>query len=71
MESISYLIYSNAAIDYLNSKLPPNGLEILDGVVGNVSIISVITMIEILGFKAPPSNFTKIPNLKIVNPYLV
>lgn len=52
-----YLIDSNAIIDYLSGKLPPNGMTFMDGVVNAVPKVSVITKIEVLGFNAPPADF--------------
>lgn len=56
MGSMNYLIDSNAVIDYLNAKLPLTGMDLLDSIVDDVSVISVITQIEILGFDAPPDD---------------
>lgn len=53
---MKYLIDSNAVIDYLNAKLPPDGMDMMDDVVDAVSVISVITQIETLGFEAPPDD---------------
>ena len=47
-----YLIDSNAIIDYLNGKLPTEGMVFMDSVVDKTPIISVISQIEVLGFKA-------------------
>ena len=52
-----YLIDSNAIIDYLSGKLPPNGMTFMDGVVNAVPKVSVITKIEVLGFNAPPADY--------------
>lgn len=46
-----YLIDSNAVIDYLSGKLPENGKIFMNLVVNNIPNISIITKIEILGFK--------------------
>ncbi len=43
-----YLIDSNAAIDYLNDKLPGKGASLIDGL---VPCISVITRMEIMAWK--------------------
>lgn len=53
---MKFLIDSNAAIDYLGAKLPISGMELLDSIVDDVCVISVITQIEILGFDAPPDD---------------
>jgi predicted nucleic acid-binding protein len=46
-----YLIDSNALIDYLAGKLPENGKKFMDEIVDEIPNISVITKIEVLGFK--------------------
>jgi predicted nucleic acid-binding protein len=46
-----YLIDSNALIDYLSGKLPTNGVSFMNQVINDIPIISVITKIEVLGFK--------------------
>lgn len=53
---MKFLIDSNAAIDYLSAKLPNSGMELMDSVVDDVCVISVITQIEVLGFDAPPDD---------------
>lgn len=50
-----YLIDSNAVIDYLSGKLPPNGMTFMDRIVNAVPKVSVITKIEVLGYYAPPT----------------
>ncbi|MCB9304111.1 MAG: type II toxin-antitoxin system VapC family toxin [Lewinellaceae bacterium] len=47
-----YLIDSNAVIDYLMGKLPPSGTAFLDEIINDVPNVSVITQIEVLGFKS-------------------
>ncbi|SEI41344.1 hypothetical protein SAMN05216327_101360 [Dyadobacter sp. SG02] len=42
-----YLIDTSAVIKYLNATLPPSGLMLMDGIVDNESIISLITEIEL------------------------
>ena len=46
-----YLIDSNAVIDYLSGKIPEKGKLFMDKVINNVPNISVITKIEVLGYK--------------------
>ena len=46
-----YLIDSNTVIDYLSGKLPHNGMLFLDQLINNIPNISVITKIEVLGYK--------------------
>jgi predicted nucleic acid-binding protein len=46
-----YLIDSNTVIDYLSGKLPQNGMLFLDQLINNIPNISVITKIEVLGYK--------------------
>lgn len=52
-----YLIDSNAVIDYLSGKLPPNGMTFMDGIVNEVPKVSVITKIEVLGYNALPTAY--------------
>ena len=52
-----YLIDSNAVIDYLSGKLPPNGMTFMDGIVNAVPEVSVIAKIEVLGYNAPPAAY--------------
>ncbi|OJV16497.1 MAG: hypothetical protein BGO21_26805 [Dyadobacter sp. 50-39] len=42
-----YLIDTSAVIKYLNATLPPSGLVLMDGILDNESIISLITEIEL------------------------
>jgi predicted nucleic acid-binding protein len=53
MERAQYLIDTNVAIDYLGKKLPDAGMSFINHVVDNFPTVSVITKIEVLGFKAP------------------
>ena len=46
-----YLVDSNAVIDYLSGKIPEKGKLFMDKVINNVPNISVITKIEVLGYK--------------------
>jgi len=46
-----YLIDSNVEIDYLSGKLPENGKHLLNHLINIVPNLSVITKIEVLGFK--------------------
>ncbi len=52
-----YLLDSNAVIDYLSGKLPENGMSFMNQVINDIPYISVITKIEILGFKTTPEAF--------------
>lgn len=52
MEQPQYLIDTNAVIDYLGNKLPPQGMAFMNHVVDSIPIVSVITKIEVLGFNA-------------------
>lgn len=47
----TYLIDSNAIIDYLGGKLSHSGMLFMNQVVDNVPQVSIITQIEVLGFK--------------------
>jgi hypothetical protein len=53
MEQPQYLIDTNAVIDYLEEKLPATGMAFMDYVFDNLPLVSVITKIEVLGFKTP------------------
>jgi len=46
-----YLIDSNAVIDYLSGKLPEKGMSFMNQVINDIPNISVITKIEVLGYK--------------------
>jgi predicted nucleic acid-binding protein len=46
-----YLIDSNAVIDYLSGKLPPTGMTFMSKLVNDTPKISLITKIEVLGFR--------------------
>ena len=52
-----YLIDSNAAIDYLGKKLPDSGTTFMDGVIDMVPNLSIITKIEVLGFKTTQDQY--------------
>lgn len=45
-----HLIDSNSLIDYLSGRLEGKGLSVMNGLVNETPIISVITKIEVLGF---------------------
>lgn len=51
-----YLIDSNAVIDYLMGKLPPEGMAFMDDVVNAIPKVSIITKMEVLGYHAPPAD---------------
>lgn len=51
-----YLIDSNAVIDYLSGKLPPDGMAFMHDIINAVPKVSVITQIEVLGYNAPPED---------------
>ncbi len=46
-----YLIDSNAVIDYLTRKLSQKGMDFMSKVINNIPNLSVITKIEVLGYK--------------------
>ena len=46
-----YLIDSNAVIDYLSGKLPEKGMVFMNQVINDIPNISIITKIEVLGYK--------------------
>ena len=45
-----HLIDSNSLIDYLSGRLEGKGLSVMNSLVNEIPIISVITKIEVLGF---------------------
>jgi predicted nucleic acid-binding protein len=49
-----YLIDSNAVIDYLSGKIPEKGMAFMNQVINNIPNISVITKIEVLGYRTTP-----------------
>lgn len=46
-----FIIDSNVVIDFLSGKLPKKGMELIRQVVDDIPVISVITVIEVLGYK--------------------
>lgn len=52
-----YLIDSNAVIDFLSGKLPEKGLSFMNQVINDIPNLSVITKIEVLGYKTTPPVF--------------
>ncbi|MDR0864441.1 MAG: type II toxin-antitoxin system VapC family toxin [Candidatus Symbiothrix sp.] len=48
-----YLLDSNIIIGYLDSKLPPKGMDFVSAIVDKVPNISVISQIEVLRYNAP------------------
>lgn len=46
-----YLIDSNAVIDYLAGNIPAEGMVFMNEVINQRPVISVITKIEVLGYK--------------------
>jgi len=57
MEQPQYLIDTNAVIDYLGKKLPDNGSDFMNGIVDAIPNVSVVTKIEVLGFKASAEHY--------------
>lgn len=52
-----FILDSNAIIDFLGNKLPPFGMEFMCEIVDQVPNISVISKIEVLGFKATDEQY--------------
>jgi len=52
-----YLIDSNAVIDYLSGKIPEKGMLFMNQVINDIPNISVITKIEVLGYKTTPEAY--------------
>ncbi|GAA3992769.1 type II toxin-antitoxin system VapC family toxin [Mucilaginibacter dorajii] len=48
---MGYLIDSNAIIDYLSGAMPEEAMTWLGNIINEAPIISVMTKIEVLGFK--------------------
>ena len=46
-----YLIDSNAVIDYLSGRIPGKGMAFMHELIDQGPVISVITKIEVLGYK--------------------
>ena len=57
MEQPNYLIDTNAVIDYLGGKLPPEKMAFMNDVVNAVPNVSVITKIEVLGYNTEPEAY--------------
>lgn len=57
MEQQSYLIDTNAVIDYLGNRLSTIGMDFMNPIIDSIPIISVITKIELLGFNAPDEEY--------------
>lgn len=54
MERLKYLIDSNVVIDYLGNKIPTHAMAFMNEVFNITKpFISIITQIEVLGFKVP------------------
>ena len=51
MAQEKYLIDTNAIIDYLGNRLPDSGMTFMEGIILKSSLISIISKIELLGFK--------------------
>jgi predicted nucleic acid-binding protein len=52
-----YLIDSNAVIDYLSGKIPEKGMSFMNQVINDIPNISVISKIEVLGYKTTPEAY--------------
>lgn len=55
MEQTEYLIDTNAVIDYLGKKFTVAGMDFMNNVIDALPSVSVITKIEVLGFKTSDS----------------
>ena len=51
---MGYVIDSNVVIDYLSGQLPRNAMSLMNSVINETPIISIMTQIEVLGFNNPP-----------------
>ena len=50
---MQYLLDTNVIIDYLQSKLPTSEMQFVSSVVDDISVVSVISKMETLGFNFP------------------
>ncbi|MDR2204829.1 MAG: type II toxin-antitoxin system VapC family toxin [Flavobacteriaceae bacterium] len=50
---MQYLLDTNAIIDYLQSKLPMENQRLINSIVDDISMVSVISKMETLGFNFP------------------
>jgi predicted nucleic acid-binding protein len=57
-----YLIDSNAVIDYLSGNLPPKGMGLMNQIINDIPNISVITKIEVLGYKTTDEAYKLLSN---------
>jgi predicted nucleic acid-binding protein len=48
---VRYLLDSNVVISYLNASISPEAMQIIDDIVDENAIISVVTKMETLGFE--------------------
>jgi predicted nucleic acid-binding protein len=62
MEQTQYLIDTNAVIDYLSQKIPKKGMGLMSKIIDATPNVSVITKIEVLGFKAPEQHYQLLEN---------
>lgn len=60
---VNYLIDTCTISDYVSKNLPENGLKFLDGVIGSIPNLSVVTKIELLSWKTDNSSEEKIKEL--------
>jgi len=60
---VRYLIDTNAAIDFLNNKLPQNGKRLLAGVFDENPLLSVVLITRNV------SDFKGIDGLEVMNPW--
>lgn len=57
-----YLLDSNVIIDYLDNKLPSDGMIFLNDIVNEIPNISVISKIEVLRFNSNQKTYTILTN---------
>jgi len=62
MEQPGYLIDTNSVIDFLGNKLPASGMDFMKSVIDVVPNVSIITKIEVLGFKSPEEHYNTLTN---------
>lgn len=50
---MGYVIDSNVVIDYLSGQLPLTAMSLMNSIINETPIISIMTQIEVLGFNNP------------------
>jgi hypothetical protein len=69
MGTLNYLTDSNVVINYLAGKLPAAGMELLNGLVDEGMVVSVITKIEVLGCNLDKDDERVLKGLIVIDPW--